>query len=214
MINEDIRSKIISIAAGFVAQGVGPEHDRPCYLQLTEGRADWTGSDGEVRHYGWCGDYITYVLSRVGVMDGSILNRAELNDGKWTPGDNLARVQRWAKLTGSIIELDAVRDDPALLLPGDIVIFIRPDGDHIAFWEEWLAAGSFSSLDGNSYGRICKRNGRQLVPGANQMPIRHFIRITDMPLNSTGIADSGDLLKNFASDIIAMGGDSSELWTT
>jgi hypothetical protein len=183
-------------------------------LQLTEGRADWTSPDGKVHHYGWCGDFVTYVLSRVGVMDGRVLNRAELNDGKWTPGDNLARIQRWAKEHGAIVEVDAVREDPTLLDHGDIAIFVRTDGDHIAFFEGWLAAGSFSTLDGNSYGRICKRNGRQLVPDTNQMPIRHFIRITDMPLNTTGIADSGDLMENFAANLVALGGDSSELWTS
>jgi hypothetical protein len=35
-----------------------------------------------------------------------------------------------------------------------------------------------------------------------------------MPLNTTGIADSGDLMENFAANLVALGGDSSELWTS
>jgi len=210
--NNERRQRIIEIADEFVQKGIGPEHGRECYLRITEGRADWKTPDGTVRHYGWCGDLVTFVLSRIGVLDGRILNRAELNNGKWTPGDNLARLQRWGKGNDAIISVDAVRDDPTLLKAGDIVVFVRQDGDHIAFFEDWTAAGQFTSLDGNSFGRICKRNGRQLVHAPNAMPIRHFIDITTLPLNSSGHETAGFVETELQPDQIADGGDSSELW--
>jgi len=212
MLDKERRDSIIGIASDLVAQGIGPEHDRACYLRLTENRADWKTSDGTIKHYGWCGDFISFVLSRAGVMDGRILNRAELNNGKWVPGDNLARIQRWAKGNDAVVSVDAVRADPALLTPGDIVIFVRTDGDHIAFFEDWTAAGQFTSLDGNSFGRVCKRNGRNLVPASNAMPIRHFINVTNLPLNTSGHETAGFVETELQPDLIASGGDSSELW--
>jgi hypothetical protein len=39
MLDKERRDSIIGIASDLVAQGIGPEHDRACYLRLTENRA-------------------------------------------------------------------------------------------------------------------------------------------------------------------------------
>lgn len=121
------------------------------YNAITEGRRDWTGPDGKNRHYGWCGDFVTYLLEQCGIRDGTLLNRQSIN-GKWAPGDNLARIERWAKAHDAFVTLDGDTSSPDCARnakTGDIIVFYRPDGDHIAIVE---SAIPLKTIDGNGWG--------------------------------------------------------------
>jgi len=204
------RNLVLATAAHMI--GVGPEHNRACYLEITEGRADWT-VNGVTKHYGWCGDFVSAVLMLCGVTDGTALNRAALNGGKWVPGVNLSRLSDYIAARGGLVTLASARANPDLVRDGDIVIFARPDGDHIAFKESWLAAGEFQSIDGNSWGRVVKRNARHLVARQGEMPVRHFLNIDVLPIGGTithklgGEPDQSDL----SPETVAMGGDGGML---
>jgi hypothetical protein len=206
------RNQVLATASQFL--GVGPEHDRSCYLQITESRADWQAPDGSTRHYGWCGDLATAVLMLCGVTRGDVLNRAALNNGKWTPGDNLARLTRSIGSTGGLITQPSVRLDPDLVQPADLVIFSRPDGDHIAFFSHWLAAGEFETIDGNSWGRVVKRNFRHLVDHPGEMPVRHFLSIDHLPTGGVvqQFLNSETAVSDLSPETIANGGDSRTLF--
>lgn len=134
--------------------GVGPGNvDRPRYLDITEGRES---SMKPKFYYGWCGDLATYVCELAGCTAGTILNRARLNRGKWTPQDNLTRLTRWAKAAGAWYPL---KDAKAIVLQkGWLYIRSRSDGDHIGVVIERTSTGIVRSIDGNSYGNIVGRN--------------------------------------------------------
>jgi len=221
-----MREDALRTATILVEGKVGPSTDNAWYSAITEGRRDFVDPSGAEHRYGWCGDFATYCCMQGGVLDGSILNRASLNNGKWTPGDNLARLERWARSVGaarSVMEVAANRDQ---VTGGDLVIFSRPDGDHIGMFERWTAAGEFSSLDGNSVGRVCARNFRRLTKEGFLAP-RVFILTSQMPwavgpgldpgcvppwLDATGPAVAPiDLDDIIDTAIAALGGNSSTL---
>lgn len=157
-------SRVHILTTAALAIGAGPRAtgDRlALYNEITEGRRDWPDATGKMRHYGWCGDFVTWVLYTAGVRNGRLLNRQSLN-GKWVPGDNLARIERWARRAGAFVPLTG---DPKLITaaskakPGDIIVFFRSDGDHIAFVEDSGAtSGDLVTIDGNSTGGLVSRN--------------------------------------------------------
>lgn len=157
------RTKLLSIAVSLV--GVGPSTASAVYDQITEGRRS-----SPKMYYGWCGDYVTYCCMLAGVVDGEILNRQAIN-GEWVPGDNLARISRWAKRVGALRNYFAV--------PGDIIINPRSDGDHIAFilstpngpYRKW------QTLNGNGKGGVVSIGG---FPSA----VRHIINVDAMPVGT------------------------------
>lgn len=141
------KTDLISFAVSRI--GVSPSNDLPELRKITEDRC-FERPGG--RQYAWCGDFATYCLMCCGCQDGGALNRVALN-GKWTPGDNIARLVRWAKGHQQFCDLDQVE-------PGDIIIFANTTGDHICFAESILdGSGNYTTIDGNS-GNIVARNRR------------------------------------------------------
>jgi hypothetical protein len=173
---------------------------KPCYLRITEGR----GAQG---HYGWCGDFVSYVLMRNGVRDGSMLNRAELNMGHWEIGHNIRRILDWAKANGRWRPKGSF---PADIRPGDVVIYYLPGGDHISFFDEWLDPSyqTFRSLDGNSRGSATAENVRNVDNPT--MPTQGMISLTNLDLTGSQPNLLGDLLNTIPEWKIANGGDLGE----
>lgn len=155
------RNRLLSIALSLV--GVGPSTASASYNLITEGRRS-----SPKRYYGWCGDYVTYCLMLAGVVDGSILNREVLN-GEWVPGDNLARIERWAKKAGAMRNHFAV--------PGDVIVNPRSDGDHIALILSTPAGPSrqWKTLNGNGKGGVVSIGG---FPSA----VRYIVNVDYMPI--------------------------------
>lgn len=152
---------LADLAEEAALRGTSRTADRGRFLEYTEGRDDWTDANGKTHHYGWCGDFVTWALSRpvIGVLDGRILNRKEIN-GTWKPGDNLSRLDRWASATGNR------HTDPTHLKRGWAVILNTPNGGHICFFGDWLSATSFKSIDGNGPGAKSGINVRALQPAS------------------------------------------------
>lgn len=157
---------VASVAEEAALRGTSPTVDRNRYLEYTEGRDSWVDPQGQVKKYGWCGDFITWVLSQpaIAVRRGSILNRAELN-GKWMPGDTLARFDRWAKNAGASHTYGEVVSNVYSPSSGDIVILNTPKGGHICFFKSWISGTAFRSIDGNGPGGITAVNTREFKAG-------------------------------------------------
>jgi hypothetical protein len=126
-------AQLIDIATGYL--GVSRINRRPELVEITEGRVNDSES------YAWCGDFATFVLMKAGVTDGSALNRASIA-GKWTPGDNLARLQRWASTHNSW----STKLSDAVI--GDYLIIVRNAGDHIGLVR---SVDPIVTIDGNGW---------------------------------------------------------------
>jgi hypothetical protein len=127
------KAKLLDI--GMQYKGVS-RYVRPADLNaITEGRTQGNAS------YAWCGDFATFVLDKAGVRDGEALNRVSIN-GKWVPGDNLARLQRWA---ASHAAWSGVLKTAQ---PGDLLIMARPNGNHIGYV---IQLNPLITLDGNGW---------------------------------------------------------------
>jgi hypothetical protein len=138
------RQQILNVAYALV--GVGPNSAPAYYNMITEGRK--SGSWG---YYGWCGDFVTYVLMMSGCQNGNILNRASLNGGHWTGGANLSRLWLWAQHAGATTWWAK---------PGDVVIVEAPKGDHIAFIGRTPASGQgWQTVNGNGQGGVVSLGG-------------------------------------------------------
>lgn len=142
------RRFVCDLARAFV--GVGPHTAPAKYNAITEGRKSDPTKDPPF-YYGWCGDFVSFILMQAGCLDGRILNRAALNNGVWTPQQNLSRLQNYASNVGAYTYF---------VRPGDIVINYRPDGNHIAF-VEWTGASPYgwTTLNGNGKGGVVSRGG-------------------------------------------------------
>lgn len=212
VVDADARERLRRDAEHLADEEIGPHDQRKCYLEITEGRTDWTTAKGLRRRYGWCGDFATFVCMRQGVTDGRVLNRAILNDGVWVPGDNIARIVRWAQQHAGLISGDSIRHHPDSIVPGDMLVFARTDGDHIAVFGQWIAAGRYITFDGNSWGGTTKRNARVIGEG---MPIRAGITSLCFPVNTIGRSPfafhNPAFPTKLPSELVALGGDSSEL---
>lgn len=152
--------------------GVGPNSDTQRYLEMTEGRQDWV-QDGQKRKYAWCGDYVTFVLSRAGVQDGTLLNRAEIN-GKWLPGGNIAMIIAWAQKRG------VWRTNFHELTDGSIYVQKRDAGDHIGFVAD-ASLATVTTLDGNSYYNVVAQNQKAV----NNATCHGFLRCEDIPCDDS-----------------------------
>lgn len=126
--------------------GVGKDQPRTMD-EITEGRWTWPS-------YGWCGDFVTFILERAGLRDGRALNRVSLN-GTWVPTDNIARLQRFSASIGALIK-------PSEIRRGDIVVLKRNAGDHIRFANSEGRSGKHGGVDGNGWdGRVSVSNGTE-----------------------------------------------------
>lgn len=141
------KSQLIQIAADRI--GVSPTSDIEEMDRITERRhRERPGGNA----YAWCGDFATYVLMLAGCHDGGALNRVALN-GKWQPGDNIARLVRWAKGYNQFVTFTAAEQ-------GDIIIFATGNGDHICFLDQPPDGGGiFYTIDGN-HGNVVARAKR------------------------------------------------------
>lgn len=142
--------RLVSDGRTYVDGTVGPKGARRAdYLEITEQR--------EGPGYGWCGDWATWLLYRWGCQDGTFLNRAILN-GKWTPGDNIARLQRAVPRVNHLSP-SALRE----AVTGDILIYNTPNGGHICFLDTPVKDdGSYVTLDGNSWMGVVANNTRRV----------------------------------------------------
>jgi hypothetical protein len=205
------RECVLKIARKIAETKASKVHNRHIYLELTEGRDDWV-QDGVHRSYGYCGDFVTYCLMHAGVRDGRILNRAALNDGKWAPGDNIARLVRWARATDSLITPQTFKEQ---IKPADPVILHRkeggshPPGDHICLMVGWLDRNlaSFQTVDGNRPMGRCDYNANVMkVPGSWE--VYGAVSLDKMPISNMGETDDeGDVLDTLSKLVISMGGD-------
>jgi hypothetical protein len=126
---------------------------RHVYLQITEGRDSYGGFK-----YSWCGDFVTWALMQGGVIDGSALNRAALNNGKWQMGANISRLALWAKGHDALFVPGQGYEPVA----GDPVIIEWPNGDHIGIFVSMLNSSHYESYDGNTFAGLCSRRVRNL----------------------------------------------------
>lgn len=174
-----MREQVIAIALELAEKAISKTNRREDYLRITEGRDDWRSPEGEMKTYSWCGDFVSYVLMCAGVTDGSILNRAALNTGVWTPGDNINRIMRWGDQNGASYSKS---DAAEMAQPGDIFIFETGRGGHICFFHKWLSLVdySFETLDGNAKNNATSRNNRVLNGGGSK-PLYKAVNIDNMP---------------------------------
>jgi len=174
------RPDIIQVASELAALKIGRRTDMNGYVCITEGRG--RNSD----KYGWCGDFVTYSFMKSGVTDGAILNRAELNNGKWTIGDNLNRLQRWAQANDAFHSLDSVLEGKYAPQAGDIIMYVRASGDHVEIVGELISQGVYNCFSGNLFypdtGPRTASVARPLQGGRYQ--VRNFIDVTTMPINT------------------------------
>lgn len=138
--------------------GVGKTRYRGRYLEIAEGRGDLKSQDPTAKRYQWCGDYVTFCFAASGCEDGELLNRAAIN-GKWIPGDNIDRIQRYAAKRG------LWSSDVKAVKRGSVYIIEtydqdgKPNGGHIGIVEH-ADGDNIITLDGNSFGGVVARNKR------------------------------------------------------
>lgn len=139
--------QLLQMAANRI--GVSPSSDIDEMDRITERRhRERPGG----QQYAWCGDFASYILMLSGCHDGGALNRVALN-GSWQPGDNIARLVRWAKGYNQFVSFADAEQ-------GDIIIFANDTGDHICFLEQKADAGGiFYTIDGN-HGNVVARAQR------------------------------------------------------
>lgn len=160
---------------------IGVDASQPDQMDvITEKR--WT-EKVKGKKYSWCGDFATYCLMVAGCLDGGALNRVSLN-GKWVPGDNIARLVRWARAHNAMITLTEAE-------PGDLVILANSNGDHIGIMSRPLEGGRFGTVDGNSRFESVFENDRAM----DDKPIRCCIRTDE--LVTQNLSDVNGLFRPF-----------------
>lgn len=121
--------------------GVSRSHRVDELDRITEGR--YTYKHPKYGWYAWCGDFASYLLEMCGCSDPTALNRISVA-GKWTPGDNISRIMRWAKSHGASFT------DPARLKAGHYYVKPAANGDHIGVVSEVMETG-YKTIDGNGW---------------------------------------------------------------
>lgn len=156
--NEDILRRAV-LSQAVQAIGVGRYNRVPEMEMISEGRAN--NRDQWGRSYQWCGDFITWLMETNGARNNAIVNRASL--GVWTPGQNISKIQRCADQYG----LNKTTDPRAgwNWKPGDILVFSRPQGNHVGMLLEAPVGGQpfYKSIDGNSMYAAVAVNPRQEI---------------------------------------------------
>lgn len=146
------RFAFISKASAWL--GYGPRNPRFDQAGIIS-RSPFTGTKG------WCGDFVTYNLKEAGVMDGHILNRADIN-GEWVPGDNILRLERWALETNATVPLQQGQTGDIIIIPLGArdahiaLIYGRDQGDYIL-------------LNGNGWGGVVSLSRRKVTDKAYMM---------------------------------------------
>lgn len=159
--------------------GVSRHNRRDEFIAITEGRDNWTpqnycpgglapNSEGQCG-YSWCGDFVTAALFAVGVRDGSLLNRKEVN-GKWIAGQNLTMIENWAKTYGLWKKFSQAAG-PC------IYIKTRTNGDHIGFVQA-VGNGRSDTYDGNSIGGAVARQHIEL----SDKTVRGVLELANIPV--------------------------------
>jgi hypothetical protein len=106
-------------------------------LLKNDGNSGWYND-----FYSWCGDYTSWVFWKAWVLKGQpaaekdtlkkIFNRVAWNDsGKWAPGDNINRVEKFAQGGGEGLVLYHPPKDKYVPKPGDMWMSNRGLGGHI-----------------------------------------------------------------------------------
>lgn len=203
--NDNERECLLAIARAAADLSFGKNKLRHLYLETTEGRDDWK-HDGVLKTYSWCGDFVTWCLNRAGVLDGRILNRAALNGGHWTPGENISRILKWADSQGVLYTTAAGHKARR---PGDIMVIDTKGGGHILFLDNWLDGdhSRFGSLDGNTQGGYTGRNNRTVAASWHPAVI-YSVDISPMPTGVGASAFSDPITSSqLTGEEIAAGGD-------
>lgn len=135
------REKVLLAAQNTVLEA---EADRDGTVdRVTEGR--WKESneypDGTRHPYGWCGDFVHYVLATV-LCDVRYSNRNACYG--WKVTENILRLIKWAKAT------NAFKAPTSTPLPGDIVLYDRAWGGHVDVLEQFTSMADFSVITGNA----------------------------------------------------------------
>jgi hypothetical protein len=138
---DSIRAQFVRDVKSFV--GVSPRERVPELDSITEKRWREKTKHGP---YSWCGDFPTFMAERWGCKDPTALNRVSVA-GAWTPGDNIARLIRWAKAHEAWI---TGKDLTARVQEGDFYIKPRPDGSHIGIVGA-TSLPSYETIDGNGW---------------------------------------------------------------
>jgi hypothetical protein len=210
MDNEQRRKCILTIAGKAAKLHISKCHYPDKYAVITEGRNDWTSPSGERKIYSWCGDFVTWVLMTAGLSDGSVLNRAALNNGVWQPGYNITRLLFWARDHDALYQ----KDFRQFLKPGDPVVINRPRGGHICIFKTWTdkKKGMFISVDGNAAAGATSFNNRMLKGGGHS-PVFAAVNADALPwdncsTNETAFGNPIALrMSELSNEEIAEGGD-------
>jgi len=156
---EGDRSCIIQSAEAMI--GVSRSNRVEDLDMITEGR--YTYRHPKYGWYAWCGDFASWLLEHCGCKDPTAINRVSVA-GKWTPGDNIARIMRWSKAHGASFT------DPSQLKRGDYYVKPAPSGDHIGVVHV-VRANSYTTIDGNGWKGAVSQGERSF-----DAAIRTFIR--------------------------------------
>lgn len=155
------RDRVISIANQLADDQVAEK--TPCYFEITEGRTDWTGQDGQIKHYSWCGDFVTFVLMSAGIVDGRLLNRVAIN-GDWQIGRNIDMLVSRGREVGVLLEgpaaLAYVQSRLQPSRGGDVYVMSADGGGHVGLLSHARTPNEIVTLDGNGPFRRTGRNVR------------------------------------------------------
>lgn len=149
------RAKVTELAAYLAAKNIGKAD--PEYFNITEGRTDWVDGNGTRKTYSWCGDFVTYVLTRAGATEKQWLNRKE-NNGKWEIGRNIIMLVEGAKARGGMYSGAQAYSRLMTNQPGDILIISGNNGqEHVCLLKTVVDERTYVTYDGNGTGgRTCE----------------------------------------------------------
>lgn len=179
-----LRQRLIAIARALAEQRVA--YGSPCYMEITEGRQNWTRPDGTVGRYSWCGDTVTAVALWAGITDGRLLNREALNGpGSWRIGRNIDMLVSRARELGVLIEgaaaLAYVNSLVSPTMGGDAYVMEAPNGGHAGILSHSEGVNRIVTYDGNGPGGTTGRNVRNFATSARLacvIPLTQWAEIT------------------------------------
>lgn len=157
-----IRDRAIVIARDLASRHVAKGSQ--CYMDITEGRTDWSDAQGGTRRYSWCGDFVTYVLMMAGIVDGEFLNRAALRGGNWRIGENISMLLQRGRQLGVALEgpaaLSYAQSRTSEAMGADVYIMQAPAGGHVGLIAVAQTPNAIWTYDGNGPGGTTGRNLR------------------------------------------------------
>lgn len=193
-----IRNRVIAVARCLLKKKAGKTANREEYLKITEGRDDWKAADG-MKVYSYCGDFVTAVYYAAGCRDGNILNRVAIN-GVWKPGDNIARILRYAQEVGSLKEWTEAK-------LGDMLYWETGRGGHVGIMEAFPQGNFVTSIDGNI--GVGGNVARVTRPVTGNRVLTYAVDVTSIPFTEVIKQQAAGMApdETLTPDEIALGGD-------